>query len=68
MANTNPAPSEATAPEVKYQLAKLRANAEALFGVSDSTFAGATAKLPDGEYTIKEIKATIKKWLNKEVK
>ena len=68
MANTTTAPSEAPTPGIKYQLSKLRANAEALFGVSASTFAGATAKLPDGEYTVKEIKATIKKWLNKEVK
>lgn len=68
MAKTNAAPTAAETPAVKYQLSKLRENAVKIFGVSTSTFAGATAKLPDGEYTIEEIKATIQKWQNKEVK
>jgi len=68
MAKTNTAPSDASAPYVKYQLSKLRANAETLFGVSASTFAGATAKLHDGEYTVKEIKEVIEAWQKKEVK
>lgn len=68
MAKNVAASSAAAAPPVKYQLSKLRDNAEKIFGVSSCTFAGATAKLPDGEYTIDEIKATIQKWQNKEVK
>lgn len=67
MAKTNAAPADAVA-AAKYQLSKLRDNSEKIFGVSSCTFAGATAKLPDGEYTIDEIKATIEKWQNKEVK
>ena len=68
MAKTVAAPSAASAAPTKFQLSKLRDNAEQIFGVSSCTFAGATAKLPDGEYTIEEIKATIQKWQNKEVK
>lgn len=68
MAKTVAASSAAVAAPTKFQLSKLRENSERLFGVSSSTFAGATAKLPDGEYTIEEIKATIQKWQNKEVK
>lgn len=68
MAKTNAAPAAAETPAVKYQLSRLRDNAVKIFGVSTSTFAGATAKLPDGEYTIEEIKNTIKVWKNKEVK
>jgi len=68
MAKTNAAPTAAETPAVKYQLSRLRDNAVKIFGVSTSTFAGATAKLPDGEYTIEEIKNTIKVWKNKEVK
>lgn len=68
MAKTNAAPTAAETPAVKYQISRLRDNAVKIFGVSTSTFAGATAKLPDGEYTIEEIKNTIKVWKNKEVK
>lgn len=68
MAKTVAASSAAVAAPTKFQLSKLRENSERLFGVSSSTFAGATAKLPDGEYTIEKIKATIQKWQNKEVK
>ena len=68
MAKTNAAPTAAETPAVKYQLSRLRDNAVKIFGVSTSTFAGATAKLSDGEYTIEEIKNTIKVWKNKEVK
>ena len=68
MAKTNAAPTAAETPVVKYQLSRLRDNAVKIFGVSTSTFAGATAKLPDGDYTIEEIKTTIKAWKNKEVK
>ena len=68
MAKTVAASSAAAAAPTKFQLSKLRENSEKIFGVSSCTFAGATAKLPDGEYTIEEIKATIQKWQTKEVK
>lgn len=68
MAKNIAASSAAAAAPTKYQLSKLRDNAEQIFGVSSCTFAGATAKLPDGEYTIEEIKATIHAWQTKEVK
>lgn len=68
MAKKEPVSSASAAPPTKYKLSKLRDNAEKIFGVSSCTFAGATAKLPDGEYTIDEIKATIQKWQTKEVK
>lgn len=35
--------------------------------VTSSTFAGATADLPDGEYSIQEVHEHIKAWLEKEV-
>ena len=68
MAKEKTAPSDAVSPSTKFQLSKLRDNAEKIFGISSCTFAGATAKLPDGEYTIEEIKATIQTWLSQEVK
>lgn len=68
MAKSNAAPAATAAPAVKYQLSKLRDNSEKIFGVSSCTFAGATAKLPDGEYTIDEIKSAIEKWQKKEAK
>ena len=51
----------------KYSIEKLRDNCLALFGVTSSTFDGATHKL-DGEYTVEEIKTTIEKWQKKEAK
>lgn len=68
MANATEAATPAAPTAVKYQLAKLRDNAVKIFGVSTSTFAGATANLPDGEYTIEEIKTVITGWLRKKVK
>lgn len=68
MANNKAAPVATAGPAVKYQLSKLRDNAEKIFGVSACTFAGATAKLPDGMYTIPEIKSAIDKWQKKEAK
>lgn len=54
-----------TAP--KFTVEQLRPHALELFGVTQSTYAGATHKL-DGEYTVEEMKDHISKWLNKEVK
>ena len=53
---------------VKYPLESLRSNCRAVFGVSLVTFAGATADLPDGEYTKEEIQTRIDTWCVKEVK
>lgn len=53
---------------VKYPLESLRNNCRAVFGVSLVTFAGATADLPDGEYTKEEIQTRIDAWRVKEVK
>lgn len=53
---------------VKYPLGSLRNNCRAVFGVSLVTFAGATADLPDGEYTKEEIQTRIDAWCVKEVK
>lgn len=53
--------------EPKYRLDKLRENCYQIFGVDASTFAGATASLPeDGEYSVGEIKSIIERWSAKE--
>lgn len=52
----------------KFPLAVLRTNCTKLYGVTSSTFAGATASLSDGEYTITDMKDKIDTWLKKEVK
>ena len=55
--------------EQTYTLEKLRANCKKLFGVSTTTFAGATAALPNKkQYTVAEIKKVIDEWLKKEAK
>ena len=54
-----------TAP--KFTVEQLRPHALDLFGVTQSTYAGATHNL-DGEYTVEEMKNHIDKWLKKEVK
>ena len=51
----------------KFTVEQLRKDAFKLFGVSQSTYAGATYNL-DGKYTVKEMKDHIDKWLKKEVK
>lgn len=52
--------------EPKFSVARLREKCYALFGVTTSTFDGATYDL-DGEYTVDEMKEKIVKWQNKEV-
>ena len=53
--------------ESKFSLEKLRENCVQLFGVSDCTFAGASAGLK-GEFTISDMKNKIAVWLKKEVR
>lgn len=54
--------------ETKFPLATLKQDCVKVYGISSSTFAGATMDLPDGEYTIEEVRTVINKWLKKEVK
>lgn len=56
------------AKETKYAKEELCKACVKLFGVTSSTFAGATTDLPDGDYTVSEVKEHIKTWLEKEVK
>ena len=51
----------------KFTLEKLRANCVTLFGVSSSTFAGATYGMT-GTYTVKEMKEHLEKWKKEEVR
>ncbi|MEG1894641.1 MAG: hypothetical protein RR162_00275 [Oscillospiraceae bacterium] len=50
-----------------YSIEKLRENCLTLFGVSVSTFDGATCDLT-GEKTVEEMKNALTKWGEKEVK
>ena len=51
----------------KYTVEKLQANCRQLFGVSTSTFAGATYGMT-GTYPVEEMKAHIEAWGKKGVK
>jgi hypothetical protein len=53
--------------ERKVPIEKLRRSCVKLFGVTPSTFDGATVGLT-GKYTIEEMQTTIDSWLKKEVK
>lgn len=53
--------------EKKFSLDEIRKSCMKLFHVTSSTFAGATADLLDGEYSIQEVQEHIKAWLEKEV-
>lgn len=68
MAKATPRPVEEEAEAPKYRLDKLRENAVTIFGVSRSTFDGATYQLKDGDYSIPEIKDIISEWERKEAK
>lgn len=59
------APAKTEAP--KFTIDKLRENCRQLFGVSTSTFAGATHGLT-GTFTVEEMKAHIDKWGKEGVK
>ncbi len=50
--------------EVKFSIDALSKNSKKLFGVSQSTFAGATFGLT-GDFTVEEMNGKIKEWLNK---
>lgn len=50
----------------KFPIKKLQENCMELFGVSTSTFAGATYSMA-GEYTIEEMRAHIEAWKKKGV-
>lgn len=50
----------------KFSVERLRKDCSKLFGVSISTYDGATHGL-DGEYSIDEMKNNINNWLKKEV-
>lgn len=52
-------------PAPKYRLEKLREHTLELFGVTSCVFDGATHGMT-GEYTVEEIKNTIKRWGEKE--
>lgn len=54
----------AQATEHKFSVEKLGAHCRKLFGVSASTYAGATAGMT-GEYTVAEMKAHIEEWGSK---
>lgn len=49
----------------KFTVEKLGKNCRELFGVSSSTYAGATYGMT-GDYTVEEMKAHIEKWGKKE--
>ena len=51
----------------KYAIEKLQENCRQLFGVSTSTFAGATFGMT-GKYTVEEMRAHIDAWKKREVK
>ena len=68
--------TEQKAPEPKqkesaFSLEQLSKNSTELFGVSASTFAGATYRLKDkadARYTVAEMKAIIEKWQSSVIK
>lgn len=60
--------SEKNLQEKRFSLKILKENCFSLFGVCTSTFFGATANIPDGEYSLSEIKNKINEWMKKEVK
>lgn len=66
MAEKNASAAAEKAPQ-KFPISKLAAGCMTLFGVSSSTFAGATAGM-NGDYSVAEMKDHIDKWLKKEVK
>lgn len=72
MATTNKKAVKAEAPAQgktakKYTVGKLKENCRQLFGVSTSTFAGATYGMT-GSYTVEEMKAHIEAWKKRGVK
>lgn len=67
--NVAVAAEETTAKKARtFPLKRLQKDCLRLFGVTSSTFAGATYDLADGDYTVEEIKTHIDNWKKKEVK
>lgn len=55
--------------EKRFTLEKLRDNCVELFGITTTTFAGATAALPSKKlHTVAEVRKAIDEWLKKEAK
>ncbi len=54
--------------EQKFPLSTLRNNSVALFGVTSSSFDGATKNIESKEYSKTEMARIIKDWLGKEAK
>nr|DAU59653.1 MAG TPA: hypothetical protein [Caudoviricetes sp.] len=56
--------------ERKFPYNVLKSQSLKLFGVTSSTFIGATCgcELENGEYSISEMKSIINKWLNRPIK
>lgn len=54
--------------ERKFPYEVLKKNCMKLFGVTSSTFVGATADMEKEEYGIEEMRSIVGKWLKKEVK
>lgn len=54
--------------EKKFPYAVLVANCVKLFGVTSSTFAGATIGKEDGYYTVSEMKGILDSWMKKPIK
>ena len=67
MKSPQPVVETAEKKERKVPLDNLRRSCVKLFGVSFSTFDGATVGL-SGKYTVDEMRGIIDKWLRKEVK
>ena len=63
MAKKTKAAASTEAAERKIPLDKLRRSCVKLFGVTPSTFDGATVGL-EGKFTVTEMQAHIDKWLN----
>lgn len=70
MAKTNQSENEKTVAQKrivqKFTVEKLKENCRELFGVSTSTFVGATYGMT-GKYTVEEMKAHIEAWRKKGV-
>ena len=65
-----PRPKAATAEERELQISieKLRRSCEKMYGISLSTFDGATAHLSGEKYSVKEMQKIIDDFLSQEVK
>ncbi len=63
---TEAEPDNKTAATPKFSVSRLREKCYDIFGVTTSTFDGATYGL-SGEYTVEEMKDKIKIWQKKEV-